>query len=90
MWTTAAPLMPLDDAITLGLAVTSVLASIFHMSKAILGRIPAKLSVFGTWSAKLKVTVYAERQDTTCRVNSNGVSRSNPGAWLVLLPDDNT
>jgi hypothetical protein len=33
MWTAAAPLMPMDDAITLGLVVTSVLAFVFHLPR---------------------------------------------------------
>jgi hypothetical protein len=47
----AAPLMPMDDAVSLGLVATGVLASVFHLFKAVLDRIPAKLSVFGTRSA---------------------------------------
>jgi ligand-binding sensor domain-containing protein len=61
-----------------------------HLSKAVLDRILAKLSVFGTRSTKLKVTRYVERQGITCGVNSNGVSRYNPDEWLVLRLDDDT
>jgi hypothetical protein len=43
--------MPMDDAVSLGLVATGVLASVFHLFKAVLDRIPAKLSVFGTRSA---------------------------------------